>query len=765
MMNKHIGKSYDKVDSKGILSGKPSYTGDFVPKDALVIKALRSPHAQARIKSIDTSKAKLIPGVEAIFTYEDVPNTRFTLAGQTYPEPSAYDALILDPVVRYVGDEVALIVAKDEATALKAMALIKVEYEVQKPVLDMHTAIDHETIVHPEDDIHNNIPVGQDYKRNICVSYHKRVGDVEAELAKCDYVAEGTYFDQATRQTAMEPFQSFGYIDALGRVVIVSSTQIVFHVRRHIARALGIPATKVRVIKPRIGGGFGSKQTACTEIMTAFVAWTLKKPCYLLYDRTEAQTCSTTRHAREWKIRVGATKDGIIKVIDMDSITAAGAHATHCFTTTTAGEHKSVPLYNKATAVHYGTEGVYTNQTPGGAFRGYGATEALWPLECAVNQLADKMGIDPAELRQKNLIAEGEQSLVYAPDEYLDSGLFQDTVNRVKEMARWDERPHSWDIDERYRGGLGMALALQGSGVANIDVASVEIRLGDDGNYTLYTGSSDMGMGSNTVLTQMACEVIGCPMEYMTVIESDTDIVPFDPGSYASSTTYVTGTATKMAAEELRTKIIAKFAQFFETDVENVDFDGVVAITKDGSKTMDIHQLAPKLLVGANAEQLSGFATWGSHTSPPPFMVSIAEVKVDKQTGKVIPLHFYSCVDCGTVINPKLARVQVEGGVVQAIGMALYEDVRYSNNGRLETNNLMTYKIPTRQDIGELHTDFVESYEPTGGFGAKSIGEVVINTGCPAIQHAIKNAVGADIRTLPMTPEKVFMAMDEKYKV
>ena len=449
----------------------------------------------------------------------------------------------------------------------------------------------------------------------------------------------------------------------------------------------------------------------------------------------------------------------------MDSITAAGAHATHCFTTTTAGEHKSVPLYNKATAVHYGTEGVYTNQTPGGAFRGYGATEALWPLDCAVNQLADKMGIDPAELRQKNLIAEGEQSLVYAPDEYLDSGLFQDTVNRVKEMARWDERPHSWDIDERYRGGLGMALALQGSGVANIDVASVEIRLGDDGNYTLYTGSSDMGMGSNTVLTQMACEVIGCPMEYMTVIESDTDIVPFDPGSYASSTTYVTGTAAKMAAEELRTKIIAKFAQFFETDVENVDFDGVVATTKDGSKTMDIHQLAPKLLVGANAEQLSGFATWGSHTSPPPFMASIAEVKVDKQTGKVIPLHFYSCVDCGTVINPKLARVQVEGGVVQAIGMALYEDVRYSNNGRLETNNLMTYKIPTRQDIGELHTDFVESYEPTGGFGAKSIGEVVINTGCPAIQHAIKNAVGADIRTLPMTPEKVFMAMDEKYKV
>ena len=762
---KHVGKSYDKVDAKGILSGKPSYTGDFVPKDALIIKVLRSPHAQARIKSIDTSKAKLIPGVEAIFTYEDVPNTRVTLAGQTYPEPSAYDALILDPVVRYVGDEVALVVAKDEATALKAMPLIKVEYEVQKPVLDLHTAIDHETVVHPEEDILNHIPVGQDYKRNICVSYHKRVGDIEAELAKCDYVVEGTYFDQATRQSAMEPFQSFGYIDHLGRIVIVSSTQIVFHVRRHIARALGIPASKIRVIKPRIGGGFGSKQTACTELMTAFVTWKLQKPCYLLYDRTEAQTCSTTRHAREWYIRVGATKDGIIQVIDMDSITDAGAHATHCFTTTTAGEHKSVPLYNKAKAVHYGTEGVYMNHTPGGAFRGYGATESLWPLECAVNRLADEMGVDPAELRQKNLIAAGERSLVYDPDEIMDSGLFQETVNKVKEMARWDERPHSWDIDERYRGGLGMALALQGSGVANIDVASVEIRLGDDGNYTLYTGSSDMGMGANTILTQMACEVLGCPMESMTVIESDTDIVPFDPGSYASSTTYVTGTAAKMAAEELREKIINKLAQFMDVKPEEIDFDGLVGTTKDGAKQLSVQELAPMLLVGTTPEQLTGFATWGSHTSPPPFMASIAEVKVDKQTGQIIPLHMYTCVDCGTVINPKLARVQVEGGAVQAIGMALYEDVRYSSNGRLETNNFMTYKIPTRQDIGELHTAFVESYEESGAYGVKSIGEVVINTACPSIQHAVKNAVGADIRTLPMTPEKVFMGMDEKYKV
>ena len=764
---KHVGKSYKKVDHKGILSGKPAYTGDFIPKDALIIKVLRSPHAMARITDIDVSKALLAPGVEAVYTYKDVPKTRFTLAGQSYPEPSAYDALILDEIVRYVGDEVALVVACDEATALKAIPLIKVKYEVMKPVLDLHTAIDNETIVHPEDDIHFNMNVGAEPKRNIAISYHKTVGDVEGELAKCDHIVEGTYYNQATVQSAMEPFQTFGYIDALGRLVLVSSTQIVFHVRRHVSRALGIPTSKIRVIKPRIGGGFGSKQTACTELMVAFVTWKLQKPAVLVYERKEAQTCSTTRHGRDWNIRIGADKDGIIKVIDMYALTDAGAHGTHAFTTTTAAEHKSVPLYNKNTAVHYGSEAVYMNHSPGGAFRGYGATEALWPLECAVNRLADELGMDTAELRQKNLIAVGEQSLVYDEDEYMESGLFQEAVEKVKKMAGWDERPHSWQIDDRYRGGLGMSLALQGSGIAKIDTASVEIRLGDDGRYTLYTGSSDMGMGSNTVLAQMACEIIGCPMEYMTVVESDTDVVPFDPGSYASSTTYVTGTAAKMAAEELVKKIVDTFAKFMDVEADTIEFDGLVATTKDGSKTMTVAELAPKLLVnfGPTYGQLSGFASWGSHTSPPPFMASIAEVKVDTQTGQVTPVNFYSVVDCGTVINPTLARVQVEGGVVQGIGMALYEDVRYSASGKLETDTFMTYKIPTRQDMGTLHTEFVESYEPTSAYGVKSIGEVVINTACPSIQHAIKNAVGADVRTLPMTPEKVFMGMDEKYKV
>lgn len=763
-VRRHVGKSYKKIDAATILSGRAAYTEDFVPPHALVIKVLRSPHPMAKILDINATAALKLPGVEAVFTYKDVPKTRFTLAGQSYPEPSAYDSLILDQYVRYVGDAVALVVAKDEATALQAMKVIRVTYDVMEPVLDMRSALDHPTIIHPEDDLHYNMPVGGDPKRNLACSYSRVVGDIEGELAKCDYVVEDTYFDQATLQTAMETFRTFCTIDQFGRLVCTSSTQIPFHVRRHIARALEIPATKVRVIKPRIGGGFGSKQTACTELYAAFVTWTLKKPAVLIYNRHEANNCSTSRHAREWKIRLGATKDGIIQVIDMVAVSDAGAYGTHAFTTFTAGEHKSVPLYNKGKAVRYESNIVYTNHMAGGAFRGYGATEALWPLECAVTKLAKKMGVDEIELRLKNLINVGERSQVYAPDEVLESGLLKEAVAKAKAMARWDERPHSWQIDETHRGGLGVALAFQGSGVANIDTASVEIKLQDDGHYTLYTGSTDMGTGSNTILMQMACEVLGCPFDHMTCYEADTDVVPFDPGSYASSTTYVTGTAAKLAAEDLRAKLIKTFATYLEVSEEDIDFDGVTARTTDGKKAMTTQELAPKLLVsfGPAAQQLVGFATWGSHTSPPPFMVGIAEVSVDTETGQVTPLDYYAVVDCGTVVNPKLAKVQAEGGIVQGIGMALSEEIRYSGTGRLETNNLMTYKIPTRLDMGRLHVDFVESHEPTGAFGVKSIGEVVINTSCPAIQGAILNACGAELTTLPMISEKVFQALMAK---
>ena len=761
---KVIGKSFDKVDSKFILSGQPAYTEDFIPPRTLIVKAMRSPHAFAKIVKIDVEKAKKLPGIADIFTYKDVPNRRFTLAGQSYPEPSAYDMLILDQVVRYVGDEVALIVAEDEKTAKRAMSYIRVEYEVMDPVLDAKQAIGHPSVVHDEDNIHFNFDfVKPDVKRNIACSYHHKVGDIESALAECDYVVEESYFTQATEQSMMEPFKTYCHFDHFGRLVIISSTQVPFHVRRHVAWALGIPANKIRVIKPRIGGGFGAKQTLCTEIMCAFVAWKLQKPVAMIYDRHEAANCSTTRHARHWDVRIGATKDGIVQVIDMYALSDAGAYGSHAFTTFTAGEHKSVVLYNKGKAVGYCSDIVYTNHAAGGAFRGYGATEALWPLECAINELAHKMGVDPGELRLKNVIQVGEEPVGFkGHDEKLASGNFSEAIRKVMDMSGWNDRPHSWEIDETHRGGMGMAMALQGSGIAKIDTAAVDIRLSEEGFYTLYTGSTDMGTGANTVLIQIACEMLGCPFENMGIYEADTDVVPFDPGSYASSTTYVTGTAAKLAALDLKNKIIARFAKEFGVSEEEVEFDGVVGRTIDGTQEMTVSKLQTMLLARPDCEQLMGSATFGSHTSPPPFMVSVAEVSVNTETGKVTPLNFYGVLDVGTVINPKLARVQAEGGIVQGIGQALYEEVRYTDTGRLETNNFMLYKIPTRMDIGKVHVDFVSSYEPTGGVGAKSIVEVVINTSCPAIQDAIYAAVGVPLRELPMTAERVFMAMKEK---
>ena len=759
---KHLGKSYKKRDAATILSGKAAYTEDFIPPNALCIKVLRSPHAFAKIVDINIEAAMKVPGVEAIYTYKDVPKTRFTLAGQSYPEPSPYDMLILDQIVRYVGDEVALVVAVDERTALKAMPLIKVKYEIYDPVLDIHTAIDNPSVVHPEEDLFYHFPMGGDPKRNIACSYSHVVGDLEGELAKCDYVVEESYFDQATLQSAMETFRTFATIDQFNRLVLTSSTQVPFHIRRHAARALGISASQIRVVKPRIGGGFGSKQTGCTELFPAFVTWTLKKPSYLVYDRHEANNCSTSRHARDWKVRMGATKDGIIQVIDMVAVSDAGAYGSHAFTTFTAGEHKSLPLYNKTKAIRYESNMVYTNHMAGGAFRGYGATEALWPLECAITKLAKKMGMDEIELRLKNLINVGETAQSFHPGEILESGLLREAVQKAKDMSNWDHRPKSWKIDDRYVGGLGVAFAFQGSGVANVDCATVEIRLLDDGTYMLFTGSTDMGQGSNTVLAQIACETLGCPMEMMGVYEADTDVVPFDPGSYASSTTYVTGTATKLAAEDLKAKMVEEFARRLDVDESLLTFDGEKVWTEDGTKTMTTDELAPLLVSGAQAQQLIGVATWGSETSPPPFMVGIAEVKVDLETGKVIPQEYYGVVDCGTIVNRNLAQVQAEGGIVQGIGMALYEEVRYSSRGVLETNNFMHYKIPSRLDTGNIHVGFVESYEPSGAYGIKSIGEVVINTSSPAIQGAIFNATGAEVTSLPMIPERVYTAMKKR---
>ena len=752
-----VGQGVPKIDALPITTGKPVYTEDMVPANALTVKILRSPHAFARIRDIDISKALQLPGVETVLTYRDVPQVRFTLAGQSYPEPSPYDRLILDPVVRYVGDEVAIVAAVDEKTAQKALKLIKVDYEVYEPVLDFETATEHPSVVHSEDDVHCNFPIGMKRNKNICCSHHVEAGDVEAELGQCDVVVQETYYTQAQAHAMMETYRAFSYQDHTGRLVVVSSTQIPFHIRRQLARALELPASRIRVIKPRIGGGFGGKQTGAVEMFAAIVTLKTGKPAIIVYDRTETLSCTTSRHAMRLTVRLGADRSGNIRVVDIQGLSDTGAYGEHAPTTFAVAGDKTLPLYNKAKAVRFSGHVVYTNKMPGGALRGYGATQGTFALESAVNLLAAKLNMDPTEIRRKNLIRAGEYSPVYK-GKVLASSTLDECIETGKKMIGWEEKYPAIDLGDTIR-AVGMAVTMQGSGIAGIDTASAEIRLNDDGNYTLLLGSTDMGTGSDTILAQMAAEVLQTPLDSIIVFAADTDISPYDPGSYASSTTYVTGMAVKMAAEELLDKMLAQAARMLETDKEQVSFDGSLFQTGDGSKQLTLAKLAETLVLGAGRLQLTGQATYGSPTSPPPFIAGFVEVEIDKATGKVTVLDYVSVVDCGTVINPNLCRIQVEGGTVQGIGMALYEDVRYDGKGRMETCNFMTYKIPCRKDLGSIRVAFEESYEPTGPYGAKSVGEIVINTPPPAIAHALYNATGGRFTKLPFTPEKVFAAL------
>ena len=751
-----VGKSIPKTDGMAIATGKPVYTDDLSSKDALIVKILRSPHANAIIKNIDTSRAMLVPGVECVLTYKDVPNKRFTLAGQSYPEPSPYDRLILEDRVRYVGDEVAIVAAVDEKTAIKAIKMIKVEYEVLDAVIDFESAIDNKVIVH-EEEVHTNFDIGMQRERNIVSTHNYTKGDIDKTLSECDVILEETYYTQAQAQAMMETYRAYNYLDHMGRLVVISSTQIPFHVRRHLSRALNIPSSKIRVIKPRIGGGFGGKQTACVEIFSALVTLKTGKPAKLIYSRKETFNCSNSRHAMKMKVRMGATKDGIIKVIDINALSDTGAYGEHASTTFGLVGEKSMPIYNKLEAARFTGNVVYTNKMPAGAFRGYGATQGCFAVESTINKLAVKLNIDPVELRLKNIVKEGETTFAY--DKSINSANLEECIRKGKEMIKWDEKYPSKDLGNGKVRSVGMALTMQGSGIANIDTSSVEVRLNDDGNYTLFVGSTDMGTGSDTILAQMACDILETTMDKITVVSADTDIVPYDPGSYASSTTYVTGMAVVKACQQLREKIIEVGANRLQVAKELAEFDGENVFCDD--KSITIFDLAVDFTVGLDKVQLNGFASHGSPVSPPPYIAGFVETEIDKETGKVEIIDYVAVVDCGTVINRGLATIQTEGGIVQGIGLALFEEVRYLENGQMDSNSFMQYKIPARSDVGTVRVDFVETYEPTGPFGAKSIGEVVINTPAPAIQDAIYNGVGVRVNSLPMTPEKIFMEMNK----
>ena len=755
---KFVNNRVMKKDAMSLVTGQAVYTDDIAPKDALIVKVLRSPHAHAIVKNVKKDIALKVPGIECILTWEDAPKTRFTTAGQTYPELSPYDRKILDERVRYVGDAVAIVAGENEKCVDRALKMIKVEYEVLKPVLDFREALDNEVVVHPEEDWEVKVPISPDVKRNLICHDVLEEGDVEAEFAKCKYVIEETYLTKANQQTMMETFRAYTYKDAYGRLVCVASTQVPFHVRRILATALDTSKSNIRVVKPRIGGGFGAKQTVINEIFPALVTWKTGKPAKIIYSRKESQIVSSPRHQMQITVKLGADENGKLKAASLYTLSNAGAFGDHTPTTIGLTGHKSLPLYTShVNAFKFAFDGVYSNTIPAGAYRGYGATQGVYALETTMNKLALKMNMDPIEFKKKNLLKEGDYMPAYH-GETANSCTLEKCLDKVKEMINWDEKYPCKDLGNGKVRSVGLAVAMQGSAISNVDVASVTIKVNDDGFYSMMIGATDMGTGCDTILAQIAADCLDTHVDNIVVYGVDTDISPYDSGSYASSTTYLTGNATIKTCQILREKIIAAGADMLDIKLEDADFDGEKVYSVKEERSISLKDIANNAMCYSN-HTLTATAKEKTPVSPPPYMAGAVEIELDKETGHVEIIDYATCVDCGTVINPALATVQTEGGLVQGIGMALYEDVQYDNKGRILNDSLMQYKIPTRLDMGKIRVEFESSYEPTGPFGAKSIGELVINTPSPALCHAIYNASGVWINELPMTSEKIAMGI------
>ena len=767
---KCVNHNTGSIDGKGLMLGRPAYTNDLADPNALTVKVLRSPHPHAKILNIDIKKAMSLEGVECVLTYKDFKRIPVTRAGQGYPEPSPHDKFVLDSVVRYVGDDVAIVAAETEAIANKALELIQVDYEILEPVLDFEKAFENESVIHPEPEIHEMFPIGFEPEKNVAAAYHMEIGSVEAVMGRCDVTVSTSHYTQAQAHVMMEPHTANARLDFQDRLVIYSSTQTPFHARRIVSQALEIPMSKIRVIKPRIGGGFGGKQCLHGEFFVAAVTLKTKKPCKLVYTRKEVFESSYSRHPMRIDVTLGATKEGELKALDVKVLSDTGAYGEHALTVFMVAGAKTLPLYNKVEAVRFGGRVVYTNHTPGGAFRGYGAIQGNFAVESTVDQLCEKLGIDPIEFRKKNMIAEGETSPVFAKmgegtegtAMNMDSCKLDYCVDRGMELIGWKDKYPRQAISKTKVRSVGMCLAMQGSGIPYIDMGSAMIKLNDTGFYNLMIGATDIGQGSDTILAQIAAESLKTTVDKVIVYSSDTDLTPFDTGAYASSTTYVSGNAVKKAADKMLEMIIDEGSKALGVRPEDIHFDGEVLKVKDTDTSMTLESLSNRLFYNEDQKQLVAAHSYVGTKSPPPFMAGFAEVEVDLETGEFKVLDYVAVVDCGTTISPSLAKVQVEGGILQGLGMAMFEEVIYNKSGSLITNNLMNYRIPTRKEVTNIRVEFADSYEASGPYGAKSVGEIGIDTPPAVIANAIYNAIGVRINSLPITSEKVWAAIQSK---
>jgi len=719
--------------------------------------------AHARIKKLDVSAAEAMEGVACVLTYENTPTTRHTTAGQGYPEPSPYDTRMFEPKVRFVGDRVAAVAADTKEIAEAALKAIRVEYEELPAVLAIDEArADGAPVIHDEEDSTGIY----DASRNIVADVDIDVGDVNQGFEESDLIVERTCETQYAQHTPIETHVVLSYLDSADRLVLRSSTQVPFHVRRIVAQTLGIPMQDIRVIKPRIGGGFGTKQEILLEDIAGWVTLQTGRPALLSLTRQEEFAAARTRHPMRVRVKLGAKNDGMLHAIEMEATSNTGAYGSHGLTVLANTGSKTLPLYNKAPNAHFYGQAVYTNLPVGGAYRGYGATQGYFPLETAMDELAEQLKMDPVELRRLNHIRLGETSPIFEKLGEGREGVSQ-TVKSC-EMTRcldlgaerigWAEKRGKRTRDGAWVHGLGMSIMMQGSGIPEIDMAAATIKMNEDGSFNLLMGATDIGTGSDTILAQIAAEVLGVPLEKMLVTSSDTDFTPFDVGAYASSTTYVSGMAVQRAAEQVRDQIFEVAAPLLSADANGLKLSEGAVHAPDGN-SVSLARVCQRAMYESDQFQIGATASCVPTESPPPFLANFAEVAVDTETGSVKVLHYVAAVDCGVAINPQLAEGQMEGALLNGIGYALTEEMILSSNGRVRNPTLFDYKIPGILDLPKLDILLVESYEPTGPMGAKSVGEIGINGPIPTIANAIYDAVGVRLTETPFTPERVLAAI------
>lgn len=760
-----VGKSERRVDAVKLALGKPAFVDDIELPGMLHAKILHSPHAHARIVNIDASRARQLPGVAAVLTYRDVKRIPFATAGQGHPEPSPYDTVMLDNKVRYVGDRVAVVAAESLEVARQALQLIDVEYEILPAIFDPQQAMQPGApIIHDEPDCSGVY----DPQRNLIAHLHAEVGNVAQGFAQADHILEREYRTHYVQQASIEPHIAITYLDEDDRLIIRTSTQVPFHVRRIVARVLDIPVRRIRVIKPRIGGGFGGKQEILIEDLCGALTLLTRRPVRLEYTRAEELTAARTRHPQIIRLKTGVTRDGRLTAIEMNVLENGGAYGTHSLTVMSVTGSRSLSLY-QCPNIRFEANAVYTNLPVAGAFRGYGAPQGFFALESHMDELAELIGMDPIEFRKRNVVKQGEETPIA---EVLGEGRegykqiirsygLDECIERGMEAIGWKEKRQQAASSQQgpgVRRGVGVALALQASGIPGVDMGAASIKMNEDGSFNLLVGATDIGTGADTVLAQIAAEELSVPVERIIMYSSDTDFTPFDPGAYASSTTYISGGAVKKAAVQVKQQILEVASRLLEDNIENLRCEAGRVMSVSG-QSVSYEEICLSALYQRDQFQIMAVASHMSYDSPPPFAATFAEVEVDTETGVVRVVKIVSAIDCGIPVNPQAAEGQIEGAVTQALGFALTEDMPHDGQGRMLNTDFKTYRIFTAMDMPEIIPILVKTYEPTGPFGAKAIAEIPINGPAPAIANAIANAVGVRLRDLPFTPEKVWRAL------